>query len=196
MGNKKWPQQRMTMQERIKPSNSDRRIRLETDIIETKMLDEERRAIVWGLRLQGFSYERISNYMTSKYPPFMLPKGYNAKSAYADCSAVLNQVRNEYKETALEMVDIESNRFDAMLKGIWEQAEAGDLAAIDRVLAISRERRKMLGLDDPERLQIDWRVQVADMLQGGVIRPEDVMAQFGEEALIEVNQLLLERKDE
>jgi hypothetical protein len=125
-----------------------------------------------------------------------LPKGWSTKFVYTDCSAVLAQIQNEYRETAAEMVGIELDRFDKLLGGVWENAINGDLNAVDRVLAISKERRKMMGLDNPDRIQIDWRFQVADLLQKGTVRPEDVVREFGEEALIEVNQILLEKKSE
>lgn len=74
-------------------------------------------------------------------------------------------------------------------------AVSGDLQAIDRALDISKERRKMMGLDNPEKISVDWKFQVADLLQRGTITPQDVVEEFGEEALITVNQLLIEKKD-
>ena len=156
--------------------------------------DDERRALVWERRLRGFSYDAIYRDMLDTYSRDALPKDWSPRKVYADCSAVLVKVQDEYKETAAEMVDIELGRFDELLSSIWPAATSGDLAAIDRALAISKERRKMMGLDDPERISIDWRFQVADLLQKGTIRPEDVVAEFGEDALISVNQILLEKR--
>lgn len=53
----------------------------------------------------------------------------------------------------------------------------------------------MMGLDNPETLNVHWRVQVADMLQRGIITPQEVVQELGEEAMISVNQLLLEKRD-
>lgn len=44
---------------------------------------------------------------------------------------------------------IEVDRLDAMHKALWPLASTGVAGAIDRVLAISKERRKLLGLDAP-----------------------------------------------
>jgi hypothetical protein len=107
----------------------------------------------------------------------------------------LVRIQDEYKETAAEMVDIELGRFDELLSAVWPMAKAGDLNAVEKALAISRERRKMMGLDNPETLNVHWRVQVADMLQRGIITPQEVVQELGEEAMISVNQLLLEKKD-
>lgn len=160
-----------------------------------KMSDDERRAQIWERRLKGFSYDAIYRDMLRTFGTDQLPANWSPKQVYTDCAAVLAQVQNEYRETAAEMVGVELGRFDELLAGVWPMAVAGDLQAIDRALDISKERRKMMGLDNPDRIQIDWRFQVADLLQKGTIRPEDVVAEFGEEALIEVNQLLLEKKD-
>lgn len=157
--------------------------------------DEERYALVWERRLRGMSYDAIARDLLGSFTPGAFPKGYNAQGVYKDCSAVMVRLRDEYKETAMEMVDIELQRFDKMLDGVWDAAQAGDLNAVDRALAISRERRKMMGLDNPDKLQIDWRFQIADMLKHGTVRPEDVVREFGDEVLVEVNRLLLEDKE-
>ena len=160
-----------------------------------KMSDDERRAQIWERRLKGFSYDAIYRDMLRTFGPNQLPENWSPKQVYTDCAAVLAQVQNEYRETAAEMVGVELGRFDELLAGIWPMAVSGDLQAIDRALDISKERRKMMGLDNPETLNVNWKVQVADMLQRGIITPQEVVQELGEEAMISVNQLLLEKKD-
>lgn len=160
-----------------------------------RISDEERQALVWERRLRGMSYGGIAADLRNTFNASVLPADYNAKAVYKDIMAVMGRMRNEYSETALEMVGIELNRFDKLLDGVWDAATAGDLNAVDRVLAISRERRKMVGLDSPEKFAVDWRIQVIDLLQRGVVTPQDVITEFGEEALVSVNQLMLEQKE-
>lgn len=166
-----------------------------TSLMLVPLSDDERRAYVWERRLKGFSYDAVYRDMLETFSRDVLPKDWSPKRVYADCSAILSQIQNEYKETAAEMVDIELGRFDEMLAAIWPAAKAGDLGAVDKVLSISRERRKMMGLDNPEMININWKVQVADLLQRGLVTPQDVAGELGEEALISVNQYLLERKE-
>lgn len=151
--------------------------------------------MVWELRLQGYSYPAIAKEMKERFALELLPKGWGAKHVYADCTAVLVQVQDEYRESAAEMVDVELNRFDQLLKGIWERATSGDLQAIDRAIDISKERRKMLGLDNPERFQVDWRVAIVDLMQKGTVTPDDVAQEFGVEVLGELNRIMLEQKE-
>lgn len=156
--------------------------------------DEERRAQVWEMRLKGYTHEAIARELEDRFSG-LLPKPWNARAVYDDCTFVLNSVQGEYKESASEMVQIEQQRFDAMLKGIWDKAEAGDVQAIDRVLDISNARRKMLGLDNPERFVVDWRIQLVQLLQNGTVTPQMVATEFGDEILIEVNQKMLEMRE-
>ena len=64
------------------------------------------------------------------------------------------------------------------------------MRAVEAVLAISRERRKMLGLDSPEKFAVDYRVQLLHLLQSGSVTPAQIVDEFGKEVLVEVNQLL------
>ena len=45
---------------------------------------------------------------------------------------------------------LEIDRLDRLLKALWPAAEAGDYGASDRVSALSKERRRLMGTDAPE----------------------------------------------
>ena len=151
--------------------------------------DRERIAHVWELRLSGYSHDAIALELANRFSADLLPKGWSAKSVYADCQVALNQVSDEYRETAIELVQIEAARFDKMQAAIWQKAEEGDVKAVEAVLAISRERRRMLGLDSPEKFVVDYRVQLLHLLQAGAVTPAQIVDEFGESVLIEVNAL-------
>lgn len=177
-------------------TEAERALKVRVDVLPTALSADERRAAVWELRLRGYDYTQIHAELVRRYTQAALPSGYGPKQVRRDCSDILVDVRNEYAETAAEMVQIEAARFDTMLAAVWDAAVGGDGPAIDRALAISRERRKMLGLDDPDSLRVDWRIEIAHLIESGDIKPEDVAYQLGEEALIEVNRLMLEMKDD
>ena len=165
-----------------------------TSLMLTEMSDEERRAHVWERRLKGYSYEAIAREMREAFAPSSLPKNWGPKQVYADCAAILAQIRDEYSENAAEAVNIELGRFDELLNAVWENAKAGDVRSVQVALDISRERRKMLGLDSPERFQVDWRVQVVELFFFFFVTPQEIAAEFGDEGLGEVNRLMLEMK--
>lgn len=155
--------------------------------------EDERIALVWAGRLRGRSYEEIFLELNNKFAG-KLPLDYSVKSVQKDVNAALERLKPAYLETASDMVKIEALRFDTMLDAIWDKAIEGDTRAIDTALAISRERRKLLGLDESEKLQIDFRITLAEYLKSGKISPKEIQEEFGDEILTEVNYKLLELK--
>ncbi len=155
--------------------------------------DEERIAFAWAGRLRGKSYEAIFSEMQRNYPG-LLPLDYNLVKLQKDISTALEKIKPAYMETAGELVQIEAQRFDVMLDSIWEKVESGDTRAIDTALNISKERRKMLGLDQPEKFSVDFRITLAEYLRDGKLTPAEIQEEFGAEILTEVNYKLLELK--
>lgn len=155
--------------------------------------DQERVATVWAARLAGHTHNQIYHLMQERFGS-ILPASYSPKSVELDLQKAFSQLPATYGETAKDMVSIENARFDRMLNSIWDKVEAGDTRAVDTALAISRERRKMLGLDEPEKFQVDWRITLAQMVHGGELTPAQIVEEFGEEVLVEVNDKLLEMR--
>ncbi len=153
--------------------------------------NEERIATVWAARLSGMTHNQIYYFLQERFGA-ALPPAYSAKNVEHDLQTAFSQLPSTYGETAKDMVAIENARFDRMLNSIWSKVEDGDTRAVDTALAISRERRKMLGLDEPEKFQVDWRITLAQMVQGGELTPAQIVDEFGEEVLVEVNEKLLE----
>jgi hypothetical protein len=99
------------------------------------------------------------------------------------------------KQSVEQIRLLEAGRLDAMQNAIWPQCLAGDIAAIDRVLAIMKRRAAMMGLDlqpgyfsrddgdgepaqirvviegDPERQRVRWledeRRRLLALTEGG-----------------------------
>jgi hypothetical protein len=88
------------------------------------------------LRLAGLSYADIGDRM-----------GVSSPRAFQLVSDELARLNEKRAETAEAVTRIELERLDRLLATVWEKAEAGDLAAIDRVLAIQQRRARLLGLD-------------------------------------------------
>lgn len=62
---------------------------------------------------------------------------------------------------ALRRLQLE--RVDAMLVGLWDKATAGDVKAVDAVLKLLERQAKLLGMDAPERVDVEhYMRQVAD----------------------------------
>lgn len=102
-------------------------------------------ALKWAkaidLRRTGLTYDQIAERL-----------GYASRSGAYD--AVMGGLRATLKEPADELRALESERLDALLAGIWEQATHGDLDCLDRALKIMARRAALLGLDAPARADI------------------------------------------
>lgn len=99
--------------------------------------EREREAI--GLRAAGLSYDAIAEKV-----------GYaNRSLAYKAVIRVLDRWRVETREDACVVRDLEVERLDSLLAGVWQRAAQGEPAAIDRVLKIMDRRARLLGLDAP-----------------------------------------------
>jgi hypothetical protein len=54
-----------------------------------------------------------------------------------------------------DLVELESQRLDALQAGLWDKALAGDVKAARTVVKIMERRARLLGLDAPTRVQRD-----------------------------------------
>ena len=155
--------------------------------------NEERIATTFAARLAGYSHEEIYRLMQDRFGS-ALHGSYSINQVKSDLEFALSKVPSLYQESADDLIKIENARFERMLSKIWDKVEDGDLRAIETALDISKEKRKMLGLDQKERIEIDFRVTLAEYVQAGKITPAEIVSEFGEEVLIEVNERLLEMK--
>jgi hypothetical protein len=90
-------------------------------------------ARILGLRLQGYSLKQIGAEL-----------GISLQRVAKTIDDALNEI---VVEPAEQYRKLELARLDQMWSAIYERAIAGDLACIDRLLAIQARRAKLLGLD-------------------------------------------------
>lgn len=72
-----------------------------------------------------------------------------------EVQAIKQQWRDDTSRDVSELVDIEVARLDRLQMAHWERAIQGHGASTDTVLKIIDKRIKLLGLDAPERHQVD-----------------------------------------
>ncbi len=96
---------------------------------------EQRLARVLALRTQGWGLREIGQ-----------QEGVTAQRIHQLVVVALTRLVSEASE---QMRQLELARLDDLQTGVWEMALNGDVAAIDRVLAIMVRRARLLGLDAP-----------------------------------------------
>ncbi len=94
----------------------------------------ERAKLALMLRKQGYTLDEIARQV-----------GYTHKSAA--CKAVKRELKQVPRSDAQELQTLEELRLDDLLKACMPKAQGGDLWAIDRVIAISKRRSEVTGMD-------------------------------------------------
>ena len=103
------------------------------------------------LRIGGFPYRKIAEALG-------MSESGAAKAVYR----ALDRMRSEIRESADQYIQLQLERLDTMLSGVWSDAAKGRYGAIDRVLRIEERRSRLLGLDAATELIIDWRAKLED----------------------------------
>lgn len=95
------------------------------------------------LRKQGHSYTIIGDRM-----------GCNRSTAYRYVADAIATMRAECDESAADVLALELARLDADYESLAKRVDEGDPSAVAVRLRISESRRKLLGLDAPERAEV------------------------------------------
>ena len=102
-------------------------------------LAEDEKAVL-DLRKQGCTYAEVAERLGMS----------SASQAYRVAQRALAELP---RESAEEVRAMELERLDAMHRAVWDAAISGDLDAFDRALKVAESRRKLLGLDAPQKHQ-------------------------------------------
>lgn len=109
---------------------------------ERQALARDRQVRALELRKAGWDYATIAEQL-----------GYSSGSGAH--KAVCAGLRAALREPAQELIELEVERLDAMLRtSLWQRAMNGDSHAVDRVLRIMERRSKLLGLDAPTKQEL------------------------------------------
>lgn len=104
----------------------------------------ERANKAWEMRKVGATYEAIGKAL-----------GISAQAAYKAVKKYYDKAVVETTESAAEHKLLILHRMDAMLLAIYPKAKSGDLRAVAEVRALDKEKRAMLGLDEPTKTKTD-----------------------------------------
>lgn len=119
----------------------------------------ERRDLAWNYRLSGASLRFIARLLTEK--------GYQCshETVREDLEIIIAEKRQSVGSLD-DLVLIEAETLNAMQLPFWSKAMKGDVNAGWLVLAISKDRREMLGYDKPKKVdvKVDARETLAKML--------------------------------
>jgi hypothetical protein len=109
--------------------------------------EHEEKAI--SLRLAGLSYQRIGDAI-----------GITPSGAKRCVDRVLARIVKSTNETAEQVKQEELLRLDEMQFALYPLAKRGDIKATETILKIQQRRAKLLGLDAPEKLQVEDNLKI------------------------------------
>jgi hypothetical protein len=101
----------------------------------------ERIATALALRVEGHSFRAIAKLMLC-----------SVSSAHGYIRLALEERRTTIAMLTEELIEIESERLDAMQHALKGKIESGDTQAINTALSVMARRAKMLGLDQPDKI--------------------------------------------
>ena len=118
---------------------------------ETELDFKQRDARVFELRIQGHTFDQIAG-----------------EVGYSGPSGAWQAYQRIKGETIFESIDearqLELMRLDEMQLAVWDRAINGDLPAAHCVLKIMDRRAKLLGLDKPEKAEVNkWDFSGEDL---------------------------------
>lgn len=91
----------------------------------------------------GHSYRSIANLM-----------GVNVKTAYKYVQSEIIELREQTRDDAEAVRDIEVERCDELIMGLWPGATAGDPQVVAAVIRVMERRARLLGLDAPAKIDM------------------------------------------
>ena len=114
----------------------------------------ERERVAVGLRIDGLTYDEIGDRL-----------GISDRMA----SRIVNRAMNRVlREPVGQLVDLESARLDALWQAMWPKALAGSARHAEVCVRISERRSRLLGLDQPHKLEMRMSVEEVDALDAEI----------------------------
>ena len=111
---------------------------------------KERALKALELRKKGVRYEQIAQQL-----------GYsNRGNAHKAVMKELNLLAKECLEEAAQVRDLELQRLDDLYLAAWKAIARGSESAIDRALRVSESRRKLMGLDAAQKVDVNGIVEL------------------------------------
>lgn len=109
--------------------------------VDRRLTATARQARCLELRRRGLSYREIARRCEYRGP----------SGAHKAVTSALSKTLRECSE---DVRQLELERLDAMLAGLWDKATRGDVRSVSAVLRVMDRRAKLLGLDQPTRLAV------------------------------------------
>lgn len=143
--------------------------------IRRKYTKQQRTKAALAMRLGGATYPEMADHF-----------GVSLSTVHGDVRRALQDIP---KDAANELREAEAMKLDRLQRAVWTKALDGNLGAVDRVLAIIRQRARLFGLDAPQQVQVaggssfDLDAVVRDLAAASQEPPAPAPPELGEESV-------------
>lgn len=137
-----------------------------------------RRSTIAKYRVEGMTYEAITEKLINEFGSDNLPRNYDAAECYKDMQYYLEKMRTQSQETVNEIINLETLRLDTYLQNLKDNILKGDVRSIEAALKIGERRAKLLGLD--AAIKVDWKVEIADLFNRGLMSLDEIKRELGD----------------
>lgn len=141
----------------------------------------ERRRFEIALREQRYSYALIAEATIKRFGVDSLPKGYDARYACSDVNDELRKWRREMKEDLDSIMELEMRNLDQLENAHMAAAMRGNHRSTEVILRIKETRAKLLGLNAPVQVKVDYKAELVHRVQLGEITIDQLRAELGDE---------------
>lgn len=104
----------------------------------------EQRTKVIQLRMQGYSYAEIAGIV-----------GVSKARSYQIIQEYIQEYREQHAESIDQMVELDCQRMDTLMRSLWTRFDDGDTAAAALILKLLERRARLFGFDAPEKQNIE-----------------------------------------
>ena len=112
----------------------------------------ERQTKALEMRRDGFTYRKIGARLNIDHT-----------QAFKDVKNALASLAKERDEEAEHLVDLELHRLDMLLEALYPMTHVGNPIAVEKFLRVCESRRKLLGLDAPTKVSLEYDLSPAQL---------------------------------
>ena len=110
----------------------------------------QRRNLVMEKRREGKTYRMIADEIEQEVGADKLPNGWGPRYAHQDISRELEKYRDDLRENVEFVVELQVQRIEEMIRGLYPKARSGDEDAVSEIRNLMKRKADLLGLDEAE----------------------------------------------
>lgn len=140
-----------------------------------------RRILATELKEKGLTENEIARVLVQKMGMENLPPGYDDTYVAKDIRHEMERYRSHVRQDIEHLKDTTLRRLERLWFSHYQNALMGDVDATKVCLKIIESQRKLMGLDEPVQVNMDFRATLVQQIVTGRIPLAEARQELGEE---------------